>query len=60
MLFLILYQEVGEVKTIFIIILKFYMPSSTMVIFVLMLKRSNCGLNLSSLSINQGNGAKLF
>ena len=23
-------------------------------------KRSNCGLNLSSLSINQGNGAKLF
>lgn len=37
-LFLILYQEIGEVKTIFIIIQKLYMPSSTTVIFVLMVK----------------------
>lgn len=43
MLFLILYQELGEVKTIFIIILKFYMPSSTMVICALMVKEANVG-----------------
>lgn len=42
-LFLILYQEVGEVKTIFIIIQKLYMPSSTTVIFVLTVKEPTVG-----------------